>query len=337
MSVKSYNAQLYRTGICKYEDQADISNIQWLKKEHELFERDLEQVRKQWERFKEEHKGLRECDITSGVFIDQYLQEKINTFSAKMKRLYQIQLIRPLIPAGSVEQGRVDLDCVDFRPWKVIYDDKNPRHKKNKGLRKQVTEFQSKIWRANIAPWLNKKHGEIPTVTEISFLAYGSQLQPIHCDYVWENRGQTRTSTPGQQATGFFGQFLYNWSTNNRETQAHMVTEPLQQVQPGNTEKLYLKRTIGGQVEYKTRTVTNYYIPPGHCCLLAGHVKHAGGINTSPHIRLHVHLDPTEKTGVPKRIRGHLHIPPPLPRNVKDCAMRKRKCVALKKARHNPC
>ena len=337
MSIKSHNKKLYRTGICKYEDKADLCNIPWLKKEYTKFERDVEQVREQWERLKDDHKELMDCDTPSDAYIDKYLQQKINKFLQKMERAYQIQLIRPLIPEGSVKQGMVNLDLVDFRPWKVIYDDDNPKHKNNNRLRNQVKKFQSTLWKVDVAPLLNKKHGVLPKVTEISFLAYGTQLQPIHCDYVWEEGGETHTSTPVQQGTGFFGQFLYNWSTNNRETQAHIVVEPLQLEDAPDSVKQSLKRNIGGQQVYKSRTISNYYIPPGHCCLFAGHIKHGGGINTSPNVRLHVHLDPPEKSGIPKRIRGHLHIPPPLPRNIKDRAMQKRKRVALRKARYNPC
>ena len=340
MSNKSCQVAFYRKGICKFKDSADLNDNKWLKKEHAMFQHDAEKVYCKWIKLKEQYKDLHQCDLPGDVKIDSFLQEKIDRFSEKMHKTYGIQLIQPLIPEDEIKNalryGKIDLESIDFRLRKVVYDIDNQKHRDIKMLEKCVAEVQSKLWKNNITPCLKKKHGWVPNATEISFLAYGSQLQPIHCDYVWKQGGEIYTSTPVQQSIGFFGQFLYNWPSENKNTQAHLVTWSETIVSDNEQPEIKEMQTLGGKNKNNSKSVANYYIPSGYCCLFAGHVKHGGGINLDPHIRLHVYLDPPEQSGVPKRMKGLVHIPESLTKHVKKQTLRKRKRVALQKAKYNP-
>ena len=127
-----------------------------------------------------------------------------------------------------------------------------------------------------------------PEQTEFSLMAGGTACQFIHSDsphYVGPKKDNIISWPKEVPLDKFHGSFMYVFE-DRRESLHHapcIYTVPSQRKAEAKDKRSRVPR----------------FIQQKFCCMFPASTMHGGGVNGRPCVRLHVHLDPPESSGLP--------------------------------------
>ena len=187
---------------------------------------------------------------------------------------------------------------IDVRFWQVLWRDGATRtQQKSFLLNMNNKEHQENINQLKLHVYGNLSHalpqqadGWQPQPTEFSLMAWGTASQSLHSDYpfyVGPKKNNIIDWPKEVPLDHWHGSFMYVFE-DKHNTLHHapcIYTLPNQR----KTEAI------------EKRTRLPRFIQQKFCCMFPAPLLHAGGVNGTPCIRLHVHLDPPEGFDLPKR------------------------------------
>lgn len=292
--VTNARNELRRSGMGIFPDQANIESLTWLLQVKEDFEKAAVAAKAEYDAT---------VLLMEWANLTPQSPKWINWYARFKKRLLSQHGIQ--ITWTKDDEKKELFSELDFRLWKVLWKKHNGgwEKKEKKGVREPVTknvmsdvqvyELAAKVG-IDLSFMLDKQaDGYYPTINEVSLMAYGSVDQQVHGDNpttVMGKHGKQELVNPVVEKDKWYGSFMYVFENPT----AHLTEGPLMLVQPEDTDSRIGLSSRGVQQK--------------HCCVFVASKLHAGGVNHSPCIRMHVHVDPCYSSMIPQRTQGSIYI-----------------------------
>lgn len=285
-----------KLGYAHFQDQHDIEKEDqawhaWLHGEKIVFQHAAEQAKGEFDEFVE--KNEKEKDMKK-------LVEEVKNLSNHFEETYKLRNVL----FGNGPESLTSVKDLDFRAWKVIYSTKkthqNNTHQNNPPTKKThqkkthqnnppqgLRELEECLW-GNLHVVVPVQADDWGTkLTEISLMAWGTAQQQMHWDYCGTQKSKMKYDgwydTPPEN---FFGTLMYHFKNTPDGT-------PLEEGDGNKITFAYDEVAMAAKSDKtKPRKFRTEIIPEGHVCIFGGAIKHSGGVNKKPYIRMHVHFDP---------------------------------------------